>query len=170
MSFGSNISFNNASAIKGWLRTWFFIPLLNSIMATLNQLTINNRFKSTENKYWKQMLYANVVKMTDESCSDCTNSACATDLAMIIFHSLLQILWPSFAFCGIKKKNRVWVIYSWQRWHSPPEAGVFLQQPWQVFFRNKVFANKKNKRYDTVTVVKRVKIHTIPVACFGFTL
>lgn len=38
--------------------------------------------------------------------SDCTNSACAIGLVMIIFHSLLQIFWPSFAFCGIKKTHK----------------------------------------------------------------
>lgn len=116
VSFGSNISFNCASAIKGGLRMWFFIPLLNNIhiISTLNQLTINHRSKSIENKYWKQIN----VKMTDESLSDCTNSAYAIGLVMIIFHSLRQIFWPSFAFCGIKQKW-VWVINSWQHdWHS----------------------------------------------------
>lgn len=43
----------------------FFIPLLNNIISSLDQLAINNNCKSTENKYWKQI---NVVKMTDESC------------------------------------------------------------------------------------------------------
>ena len=55
MSSGSNISFNYACAIKGWLRMSFFIQLLNKIILTLNQLTINNRSKSIE----KQILGAN---------------------------------------------------------------------------------------------------------------
>lgn len=36
MSFGSNMSFNYASAMKGWLRMQFFIPLVNNIISTLN--------------------------------------------------------------------------------------------------------------------------------------
>lgn len=42
--------------------------------------------------------------MTDEALSDCSNSACAIGLVMIIFHLQLQIFWPSFAFCGTKKR------------------------------------------------------------------
>lgn len=44
--------------------------------------------------------------MTDEALSDCSNSACAIGLVMIIFHLQLQIFWPSFAFWKKKKKKK----------------------------------------------------------------
>lgn len=137
-SFGSNSSHNYAIAFKGWLRMSFFIPLLCKIISSLDQLTINSRSKSIENKFWNQI---NVVKMTDESLSDCTNSACAIGLMMIIFHSPLQIFWPSFAFCGIKNGSGLFTAGSTQ-YVTVGARSVVFSTPWQVFVRTRVLTNK----------------------------
>lgn len=60
---------------------------------------------SAEDQYWKQ---GNVVKMTDEPLSDCSNSACAKKIGwlMVIFRSPPQIFWPSLAFCEAGRRRR----------------------------------------------------------------
>lgn len=106
-------------------------------ISTFNQLMINNRSKWTENKFWEQI---HAVKMTDGILSDCSNSGCAMGLVMIIFHSPLQIFWPSFAFCGVKKKKKkkgseLFTAGStvWQSsWYVTARANVVSSTPWEV--------------------------------------
>lgn len=103
--------------------------------------------------------------MTDEPLSDCSNSACAEKKkkgsVMIIFHSPLQIFWPSFAFCGIRKEKKpqkglrylllaVWP-YSWY------VSVRVISEAFKVFVGNKKKITAETKRTGGVYV--RFQLH-----------